>query len=64
MKTIAAVIAIVLVTATLGLAQSSGNFNYNAIQTYCTDTGGLLGNGTAQTMLTTTMKVSVATAWP
>jgi len=58
MKTIAAVIAIVLVTAMLGLAQSSGNFNYNAIQTYCTDTGGLLGNGTAQTMLTTTMKVS------
>lgn len=40
------------------LAQSSGSFNFNADTTACTDIGGLLGGGTAQTALSTTLKVS------
>lgn len=39
-------------------AQSSGNFNYASDVTACTDIGGLLGGGTANTALKTTLKVS------
>ena len=39
-------------------AQSSGSFNYASDVTACTDIGGLLGGGTQETALTTTLKVS------
>lgn len=58
MKRTLYLLAIVALATTCSFAQSSGSFNYAAVQTSCTDTGGLLGGGTAQTMLKTTMKVS------
>jgi hypothetical protein len=58
MKSLVWLVAVVVLASTLGVAQSNGSFNYSAIQTFCTDTGGLLGNGTQQTMLTTTLHVS------
>ncbi len=58
MKKIILLLAIAVLISTAALAQSSGSFNYNSINTYCTDTGGLLGSGASQTALTTTMKVS------
>ena len=42
----------------VALAQSSGSFNFNTNTTACTDIGGLLGGGTTQTALSTTLKVS------
>ena len=52
------VIAFLLAVVGLGFAQSSGSFNFNTDTTACTDIGGLLGGGTAQTALSTTLKVS------
>lgn len=52
------VIAIAVLTSTLVFAQSSGSFNFKSDTTSCTDTGGLLGTGSTQTALKTTMKVS------
>lgn len=58
MKKIVWLLAIVALTSTAMLAQSSGSFNFSSATTACTDTSGLLGSGTTQTALTTTMKVS------
>ena len=49
--------ALISVAATAS-AQSSGSFNYASDLTACTDIGGLLGGGTQNTALTTTLKVS------
>ncbi len=58
MRKVLYLLAMTLVISAVALAQSSGSFNFNSVNTYCTDTGGLLGDGTTQTALTTTMKVS------
>lgn len=52
------VVVLLFALASLGFAQSSGSFNFNTDTTACTDIGGLLGGGTAQTALSTTLKVS------
>ena len=56
-KTIGMMLFLMLASAVM-LAQSSGSFNFSSTTTACTDTGGLLGTGTPQTALTTTLKVS------
>ena len=57
-RTITTVFSILMVTATVAVAQSSGSFNFSAAQTACTDTSGLLGTGVSVPTLKTTMKVS------
>lgn len=58
MKRILCVLLTTVLVATLAVAQSSGSFNFKSDTTSCTDTGGLLGSGTTQTALKTTLKVS------
>lgn len=58
MKRILSLLAITAFVSTLTLAQSSGSFNFQSDTTSCTDTSGLLGTGSTQTALKTTMKVS------
>ena len=58
MKRLVWLSVIVILSATVAAAQSSGSFNFSSDQTACTDTGGLLGTGSTQTALKTTMKVS------
>ena len=57
-RIIGALFAILTLTATAALAQSSGSFNFSTAQTACTDTSGLLGTGVAVPSLKTTLKVS------
>jgi hypothetical protein len=58
MKKLMWLLAIATFLSTTVLAQSSGSFNFQSDTTACTDTSGLLGSGSTQTALTTTMKVS------
>ena len=58
MRTIATVFSILIIAATMALAQSSGSFNFNSAETACTDTSGLLGTGVSVPALKTTLKVS------
>ncbi|HKU26240.1 MAG TPA: hypothetical protein VJQ54_12275 [Candidatus Sulfotelmatobacter sp.] len=58
LKGIATLVSILILNATLTVAQSSGSFNFNSAQTECTDTSGLLGSGVSVPALKTTMKVS------
>ncbi len=58
MKKFMWLLAIATFLSTMTLAQSSGSFNFQSDTTSCTDTSGLLGSGSTQTALTTTMKVS------
>lgn len=56
--TITASLAVLVLTATMAFAQSSGSFNFNSALTACTDTSGTLGTGVSVPALKTTMKVS------
>ncbi len=58
MKRILFLLAVTLLATTVVVAQSSGNFNFKSDTTSCTDTSGLLGTGSTQTALKTTIKVS------
>lgn len=58
MKKMFCILALTVLASSLVFAQSSGSFNFTSDTTACTDTGGLLGSGSPQTALKTTMKVS------
>lgn len=58
MKKTFCMLAFTLLTSCMLAAQSSGSFNFQSDTTACTDTGGLLGTGSPQTALKTTLKVS------
>jgi len=57
-RTTVTLLSILILAATVALAQSSGSFNFNSAQTACTDTSGLLGTGVSVPALKTTLKVS------